>query len=130
MKNQAQPTRKRKNPDNSAEATEEEVRPVATLRDEETTPAPHVSSAKNTQKRSYALVVASKPVQAPEHPWIQVVYQNRKQQATKPNVKSEDQGRRILFPRVLGQQKSDADLMLALNEALQKARERPDTCFI
>ena len=58
------------------------------------------------------------------------MYKNRKQQAKKPNVKSEDQGRRILFPRVLGQQKSEADLMLALNEALQKAGEGSDTRFI
>ena len=130
MKNQAQPTTQRKNPDNSAEATEEEVRPIAAPGDEETTPAPHFSSAKNMQKQSYVSVANSKPAQAPEHPWTQVVYKNRKQQVTKPNVKSQDQGRRILFPRVLGQQKSEADLMLALNEALQKAGEGSGTRFI
>lgn len=58
-----------------------------------------------------------------------MVYKNRNQ-ATKSNVKIEDQGRRILFPRILGEQKSEADLMLALNEALQKAGEGPDTRFI
>ncbi len=58
------------------------------------------------------------------------MYKNRKQRATKPNVKIEDQGKRILFPRGLGQHKSEADLMLALNEALQKAGEGLDTRFI
>ena len=128
MKNPAQPTTQRGNPENSAEATEEEVRP-ATPEIEDTTPAPHFSSAKNTQQRNYASVAASKPAQAPEHPWTQVVYKNRKQQATKLNAKIEDQGRRILFPRASGQQKSEADLMLALNEALQKAGEGLDTRF-
>lgn len=60
MKNQVQATRKQKNLDNSAEATEEEVRPVTTLGNEETTPAPYVSSAKNMQKRSYTLIVVFK----------------------------------------------------------------------
>lgn len=51
---------------------------------------------------------------------------NRKVQSTKPIAKIEDQGSRILFPRVLGQKKSEADLTLALNEALQKAGEKRD----
>ena len=58
-----------------------------------------------------------------------MIYKNRNYVA-KPNAKVEDQGRRILFPRVLGEQKSEADLMLALNEALKKAGERLDTRFI
>ena len=125
-----QPTTQRESPESLAEAVGEEMHPTATPRSEDTTPAPHFSSAKNAKKRNYASVAASKPAQAPEHPWTQVVYKSRKQPATKPNVKVEDQGRRILFPRVLGQQKSEADLMLALNEVLQKAGKRLDTCFI
>ena len=124
MKNQAQLTTQRKNSENPAEA-EEEVRPIATPRNRDTTPAPHFSSGKNTQKRNYASVAASKPAQAPEHPWTQVVYKNRKQQVTKPNVKKlEPTQRRILFPREEAQPKrSEEDIMLALNEALQKAGE-------
>lgn len=38
-------------------------------------------------------------------------------------MKTEDQGREILFSWVLCQQKSEADLMLALNKVLQKAGE-------
>ena len=39
----------------------------------------------------------------------------------------EQLGRRILFPRNPGQEKSEADLMLALNEALQRVGE--ETCI-
>lgn len=66
---------------------------------------------------------------AQEKPWTKAIYKNRNP-VTKPNAKIEDQGRRILFPRVLGEQNSEADLMLALNEALQKAGEGLDTRFI
>ncbi len=128
-KNQVQPTEQRKGFENSAPPIGEKIHPAQNPRSENVTPTPH-SSAKNTPKRNYASVAAAKPAQAPEHPWTQVVHKNRKQQATKPNVKIEDQGRRILFPRSLGQQKAEADLMLALNEALQKAGEGLDTRFI
>ena len=38
----------------------------------------------------------------------------------------EQQGKRILFPQeISGQQKSEADLILALNKALQKLGEEP-----
>ena len=85
---------------------------VTTPGDEKITLAPHVNLAKDTQKRSYVLVVASKPTQALEHPCTHVMYKNRKQQATKPNVKSKDQEKRIIFSQVLGQQKSKADLCI------------------
>lgn len=65
----------------------------------------------------------------PGKAWTKVTYKNQNH-ITKPNAKIEDQGRRILFPRVVGEQKSEADLMLALNEALQKAGEGLDTRFI
>ncbi len=58
------------------------------------------------------------------------MYKSRKTPATKPNIKAEDQGRRIFFPRVLGQHKSEADLMLALNKALQKAGEKTWFCRV
>ena len=132
VKSQAQPTTQRKSLENPAKAIEEEDgHPVTTLENEDIgTPAPHSSSTKNTPRRNYASVAASKPAQAPEHPWTKVVYKNQKQQATKPNLKMEDQGRRILFPQVAGQQKSGADLMLALNEALQKAGEETRFCRV
>ena len=44
--------------------------------------------------------------------------------AKKMPQKQEPGGRRILFPREKGQEKmSEVDIMLALNEALQKVRE-------
>ena len=131
-KNPAQPTTHRGSLESSARTSEEDVRHITTPGSEDATPAPHFSSAQNAIKRNYASVAASKPAQAPEHPWKQVVYKNRKQPTTitKSNVKIEDQGRRILFPRVLGQQKSEADLMLALNKALQKAGEETRFCRV
>lgn len=83
----------------------------------------------NAERRNYASVAASQPPKAPEKPWTKVIYKNRNH-VTKPNAKIEDQGRRILFPRVVGEQKPEADLMLALNQALQKAGEGLDTRFI
>ena len=109
---------------------EEDVAHATTPGNEDVTPTLHLSSAKHAIKRNYASVAASKPAQAPEHPWTQVVYKSRKQQATKPIIKTEDQGRRILFPRVLGQQKLEVDLMLAFNEALQKAGKETWFCRV
>ena len=133
--NQEHPTGgQRKSLENPAETIEEEdVHPIQSPKSKDASSTPQLSPTKNTQKRNYASVAASKPAQAPEHPWTKVVYKNRKvnsPQAAKSNVKVEHQGRRILFPRVSGQQISEADLMLALNEALQKAGEGLDTRFI
>lgn len=74
-------------------------------------------NTKQTERRNYASVAASQPAKAPEKPWTKVIYKNRNP-VTKPSAKIEDQGRRILFPRGLGEQKSEADLMLVLNKAL------------
>lgn len=72
-------------------------------------------------QRSYATVAATKPAQTPSQPWTKVSYRNRKNGAPVA-VKAEQRGRKILFPRKNGGQlTSEADLMLALNEALQKA---------
>lgn len=60
IKNQAQLIRKPKYLDDLAEATKKEVCPVATLKNKETTPMTHISSAKNTQKQSYISVVIFK----------------------------------------------------------------------
>lgn len=132
-KNQAQPTGQQKSSENSASIIGKEIHPEHNPRTESATPPPHLSLAKNTPKQNYASVAASKSSQAPEHPWTQVVYKNCKtnsHQSTKSNAKIEHQGRRILFPQeVSGQQMSEADIMLALNEALQKAGKRLDTRF-
>lgn len=88
-------------------------------REESTTPSSTYPVSSGGQ-RSYATVAASKPAQTPSQPWTKVSYGNRKNEAAKsPVVKVEQRGRRILFPRRNGGQlKSEADLMLALNEAL------------
>lgn len=99
------------------------------------TSTPNASLKKHVpEKQSYASVASSKPAQVPEHPWTEVKYKNRKpnhlQQATKLLADVENQGRRILFPRKSPSvQMSEADLMLALNEALQKAGEGSDIRF-
>lgn len=96
------------------------------------TPAPTDSGVKpSVEKCSYALIAASKPVQSSEQPWTQVSYGNRKPSGRhRTTAKVEQMGRRILFPRNQeGQKKSEADLMLALNEALQKAGEESHVRF-
>ncbi len=88
------------------------------------TPDPSSSSMNpHVKRRDYASAVRSKPVKIPEQPWTQVSYGTRKpkRKQSSPDPKQEQLGRRILFPRDSGQEKSEADLMLALNEALQQA---------
>ena len=88
--------------------------------EEATTPS-QIRPVKLKEQRSYATVAAAKPAQTPSQPWTKVSYGNRKN-GTPQVVKAEQRGRRILFPRKSGGQlKSEADIMLALNEALQKA---------
>lgn len=138
-KTQAQPKGQRKSLEEAAEPVEEEeVLSSYSPREGGSASALHLSPTRDVNKRNYASVAASKPAQAPERPWTQVVYKNRKvnqRQPTKSTVKIEHQGRRILFPREVsgqqasGQYKSEADLMLALNEALQKAGEAQDIRF-
>ena len=66
-----------------------------------------------------------------EKPWTEVKYGNRKDQMAKKKPQKQEPGeRRILFPREKGQEKmSEEDIMLALNEALQKAGEPTSICF-
>ena len=77
------------------------------------------------EKRGYASIATSKLVQSSKQPWTKVSYGNRKSNRRyRATAKIKQMGRRILFPRnQKGQKKSKADLMLALNKALQKARE-------
>lgn len=74
--------------------------------------------------QSYASVAAAKPIRNSKQPWTKVSYGNQKSGTTKssPIAKTEQRGRRILFPwKKDSEHKSEADLMLALNGALQKA---------
>ncbi len=137
---------KTKNARQDAERTktglEKENEPIG--KEEETTPQSQRSESiavtpvspgvkKYIEKRKYASVAASNPATTPDDPWIQVSHKNRKpnsQQPVKLTVNSEQQGKRILFPREKSdQQISEADLMLVLKEALQKAGERFETRF-
>ena len=77
-----------------------------------------------TKERSYASVAATQPTQSSSQPWTEVKYGSRKNGTPKvgTEVKFEQRGRKILFLRQNDSQlKSEADMMLALNEALQKA---------
>ena len=105
------------------------LEPIHKTSEKETTQVSREEAATSDQtqpvnssgQRSYATVAATKPAQTPSQPWTKVSYGNRKNGA-QVAVKAEQRGRRILFPRKSGcQLKSEADLMLALNEALQKA---------
>ena len=60
-----------------------------------------------------------------EKPWTEVKYGKRKDRMAKKKPQKQESGRRrILFLREEGQEKmSEEDIMLALNEALQKAEE-------
>ena len=82
------------------------------------------------KQRSYATVATTKPVEVPSQPWIKVSYESRRNKSKKPPAQSEQRGRRIFFPRKDGGQfKLEADIMLALNKALQKAGIEPKIRF-
>ena len=85
-----------------------------------------------TKERSYVSVAATQPTQSSSQPWTKVKYESRKNGT--PNlgteVNFEQRGRRILFPRQNDSKlKSKANLMLVLNEALQKAGIETKVCF-
>ena len=151
-KNQAQPKRQRKSLEKSTELVEEEEIPpthsprntqvpreetqetseeeiAMSAREEATTIPSQVRSVKPKEPRSYATVAAAKPAQTPTQPWTKVSYGNRKIKSSAA-TQVEQRGRRILFPRKDGGElKSEADLMLALNESLQKAGVDPKVRF-
>lgn len=128
-KNQAQLSSKQKTLESLIKAREEDKCQVVSL-EENIAPRVHSSSAKNMQKLNYALVVVLKLAQALKYFWTQVVYKNRKTLAIKFNIKTKDQKKRIFFLQVLGQQKSNADLILALNKTLQKFGEEIRFCKV
>ena len=90
-----------------------------------------VSVVRQTDRRNYASVAASQPSQKPKQPWTRVSYKSRKPPIHRSGPpKAKYQGRRILFPReISGQHKSEVDLMLMLNETLQKVGETQDIRF-
>lgn len=80
----------------------------------------------NISRKSYAQVVKANPTRlSSEKPWTEVKYTNKNHGTTKKGVQNQEpSGRRILFPRQEAKpKKSEEDIMLALNEALQKAGE-------
>ncbi len=112
---------------------------------EKVTKQNQIPPVKPKEQRSYATVAAAKPAQtqtqprakvsfkkSSEQPWTKVSYGTRKSNMRQPNstIQQEQLGRRVLFPGNAGQEKSEADLMLALNEALQQAGEEMSLRFI
>ena len=89
-------------------------------------------SQPDTLRKSYAQVVKGNPTRLPpEKPWTEVKYTNKKEGWAKEKTQRQELGgRRILFPRKEAQpKKSEEDIMLALNEALQKAGESASIRF-
>lgn len=86
-------------------------------------------TATPTQK-SYAQIAASKvPKISTEKTWTEVTGGSRRRK-TPSMPRIEPEKRRVIFWReALSAQKSEADLMLALNESLQKASVPPHTRF-
>ena len=75
-------------------------------------------------RKSYAQMAASSsPKITTEKAWTEVTGSSRRRKATTPSTpKFEPEKRKVIFRReVLSPQKSEADLMLALNKSLQKA---------
>ena len=78
----------------------------------------------NLSRKSYAQMAASSlPKIAAEKAWTEVTGSSQRRKANMPNTaKVEPDKRRIIFRReALSPQKSEVDLMLALNKSLQKA---------
>ena len=76
--------------------------------------------------KSYTQVVKKNPTRlSTEKPWTEVKYINKKNVAAKKGMQKQEPGRgKILFRRDEVQpKKSEEDIMLALNKALQKAGE-------
>ena len=109
---------------------------------EKVTEQSQIPPVKPKEQRSYATVAAAKPAQtqtqprtkvsyerSPEQPWTKVSYGTRKSNKRQLNP-TEQLGQRVLFLRNAGQEKSEADLMLVLNEALQQAGEETSLRFI
>lgn len=121
-------TKERKEKEKRQSQKQGEIPEVVHPKTTQTDPNPPTQAKQNppdTMRKSYAQVVKQTPTQsATEKPWTEVKYANKRQGMTKVTQKQEPGGRRILFPREEGHpQKSEEHIMLALNEALQKAGE-------
>lgn len=80
----------------------------------------------DVSRKSYAQLVKANPTRlSSEEPWTKVKYTNKKHGTTKKGAQNQEPGgKRILFPREEAKAKrSEEDIMLALNEALQKVGE-------
>ena len=100
--------------------------PIETHKINSSPPSQPRQSQSGVSRKSYAQVVKENPTRSSvEKPWTEVKYANKKNVGAKKGMqKQEPGGRRILFPREEVQPKrSEEDIMLALNEALQKAGE-------
>ena len=93
--------------------------------------SPNLDTRPCIEKCDYASVVASKPVKSSEQPWTKVSYGTYKPKGKQLNSTSRQKQleQRILFLRNIGQEKSEANLMLALNKALQQAEEEMSIRF-
>lgn len=104
---------------------EEEIKGPQSREDTSSPPASiHPVEKPRTENQCYASIAMAKLAQNPEQPWTQVSYGSRKSIEKRPNstVELKQLGRKLFFRREQGnEKKSKADLMLALNEALQKA---------
>lgn len=83
-------------------------------------PSQLIQNRSGASRKSYAQVVSE------EKPWTEVKYTNKKNGIAKKRTQNQEPGgRRFFFPRKEARpKKSEEDIMLALNEALQKA-EKP-----
>lgn len=91
------------------------------LVEENTTPS---SKHQENRQRTYVTVAVTKLMQNSSQSWIKISYRTWKNRIYKSvlEVKVEQFGYSILFPQKNSNQfKSEADLMLALDETLQKA---------
>ena len=82
------------------------------------------SKTTNPIQKSYAQIAASSPArETTEKTWTEVIGKNQKRKSITPNPpKLEPERRRVIFRREpTSARKSEADLMLILNESLQKA---------
>ncbi len=120
-------TRRSESVEGLAQGPTRRSEPIQKSPREEVTQPSQRPPVKPKQQRTYATVANAKPAQASTQPWTKVSYGKRKI-GTTPESKIEPRGRklepekrRVIFRREAGlPQKSEEDLMLVLNESLQK----------
>lgn len=83
-----------------------------------------VATSKPAQppERNYAFIAVLKQIKIPEKPWTKLCYKihKPKEKMSSLTTSQEQLKQRILFLRNPGLEKSEADLILALNKALQQ----------